>query len=146
VWLILESTPTSFAMCSDSEDVVCLAAKRSKIKWSTDPRNTYWSNDTSRFGYRMLEKMGWRNGRGLGLNEDGKSEHIKIKKKENNLGKISHIASWYYLLEFKNGYSVADTLWAWEYLLASLCGNCLWVWHFIINYTIKNSYYNVFIN
>ena len=37
----------------------------------------------------MLEKMGWIDGKGLGINEDGKKEHIKIQKKDNNLGMIT---------------------------------------------------------
>lgn len=28
-----------------------------------DPRNTAWSNDDSKFGQRMLEKMGWSKGK-----------------------------------------------------------------------------------
>lgn len=30
-----------------------------------DPRNTAWSNDDSKFGQRMLEKMGWSKGKVL---------------------------------------------------------------------------------
>ena len=34
----------------------------------------------------MLEKMGWKLGKGLGALEDGSKEHLKIKLKTNNLG------------------------------------------------------------
>ncbi|XP_032234194.1 PIN2/TERF1-interacting telomerase inhibitor 1 isoform X2 [Nematostella vectensis] len=63
-----------------------LAEKRSKQKWSHDPRNTSWSNDTSRFGYQMLEKMGWRSGKGLGAKGHGGTTHVKVSKKNNSLG------------------------------------------------------------
>lgn len=42
--------------------------------------------DKSNFGRRMLEKMGWGDGKGLGRKEDGMSTHIKIKKRQENLG------------------------------------------------------------
>ncbi|CAH6828179.1 Pinx1 [Phodopus roborovskii] len=59
---------------------------RRKQKWTVDPRNTAWSNDDSKFGQRMLEKMGWSKGKGLGAQEQGATEHIKVKVKNNNLG------------------------------------------------------------
>nr|XP_054512497.1 PIN2/TERF1-interacting telomerase inhibitor 1 isoform X4 [Pan troglodytes] len=36
---------------------------RRKQKWAVDPQNTAWSNDDSKFGQRMLEKMGWSKGK-----------------------------------------------------------------------------------
>lgn len=36
---------------------------RRKQKWSVDPRNTAWSKDESKFGQKMLEKMGWSKGK-----------------------------------------------------------------------------------
>ena len=42
--------------------------------------------DTTRFGYRMLEKMGWCKGKGLGMNEDGALEHTKVMVKKDNCG------------------------------------------------------------
>ena len=33
-----------------------------------------------------MEKFGWKEGRGLGKNEDGMSDHIKTKKREENSG------------------------------------------------------------
>jgi Pin2-interacting protein X1 len=34
----------------------------------------------------MLEKMGWQSGVGLGKNEDGRTEHIDLKFKDNLKG------------------------------------------------------------
>ncbi|XP_048154071.1 PIN2/TERF1-interacting telomerase inhibitor 1 isoform X2 [Corvus hawaiiensis] len=40
-----------------------LAEPRRRQKWSVDPRNSAWSNDDSKFGQKMLEKMGWSKGK-----------------------------------------------------------------------------------
>jgi len=53
---------------------------------SSDPNNTFWAKDQSRFGLKMLKNMGWSEGRGLGANEDGTVAHIPIKKKVTNAG------------------------------------------------------------
>ncbi|XP_026050900.1 PIN2/TERF1-interacting telomerase inhibitor 1-like [Carassius auratus] len=63
-----------------------LAEPRRKQKWSVDPRNSAWSNDESKFGQKMLERMGWSKGKGLGKSEQGSTEHIKVKVKNNSLG------------------------------------------------------------
>ncbi|KAJ2650129.1 hypothetical protein IWW40_002675 [Coemansia sp. RSA 1250] len=63
-----------------------LSEQKSRIMYAADPRNLNWSQDKSRFGFKMLEKMGWSEGKGLGLNEDGNKEHIKIKLKTNSFG------------------------------------------------------------
>ncbi|KAJ3148179.1 PIN2/TERF1-interacting telomerase inhibitor 1 [Geranomyces michiganensis] len=34
----------------------------------------------------MMQKMGWTEGKGLGINEDGLKEHVKVRLKENNFG------------------------------------------------------------
>ncbi|XP_053104846.1 PIN2/TERF1-interacting telomerase inhibitor 1 isoform X2 [Hemicordylus capensis] len=59
---------------------------RRKQKWSVDPRNSAWSKDESKFGQKMLEKMGWSKGKGLGAQEQGNTEHIKVHVKTNTLG------------------------------------------------------------
>merc|ERR1719494_373340 len=51
-----------------------------------DPRNVAWTNDTGRFGFKMLEKMGWEKGKGLGANEDGTTSHVKVSRKGDNKG------------------------------------------------------------
>eukprot|EP00117_Sycon_ciliatum_P043128 scpid42762/ scgid0963/ PIN2/TERF1-interacting telomerase inhibitor 1; 67-11-3 protein; LPTS1; Liver-related putative tumor suppressor; Pin2-interacting protein X1; TRF1-interacting protein 1 len=65
---------------------VCLAERRKKQKWGSDPRGTNWSKDKSKFGYRMLEKMGWSDGSGLGAAEAGTTSHVKVNFKNDTLG------------------------------------------------------------
>ena len=77
-----------------------------------DTQNQAWSKDTSNFGFRMLQKMGWGEGKGLGKNEDGMSAHIKMKKRGEHVGaleaRLQHVrspsllpaASHWYLLSF----------------------------------------------
>lgn len=36
----------------------------------------------------MLEKMGWSSGKGLGANEQGMTEHVKVSYKNNQSGNI----------------------------------------------------------
>lgn len=57
-----------------------------KIRVGVDPNNLQWSEDTSRFGFKMLQKMGWKQGEGLGKNGEGINEHIKVVKRQENLG------------------------------------------------------------
>jgi len=74
-----------------------LAEPRSRQKWSHDPRNVNWSSDKTKFGYQMLTKMGWSEGRGLGLNLSGNVSHIKVNKIGSNAGvglKKSHDDDW----------------------------------------------------
>jgi Pin2-interacting protein X1 len=37
-----------------------------------------------------MEKMGWQSGKGLGVNENGMTEHIKVKFKMDTKGIIEH--------------------------------------------------------
>jgi len=63
-----------------------LAEPRSRQKWSADPRNTTWSNDKSKFGYQLMTKMGWSEGKGLGANLSGETKHIAARKKKGQHG------------------------------------------------------------
>ncbi|KAF9549994.1 PIN2/TERF1-interacting telomerase inhibitor 1 [Mortierella hygrophila] len=62
------------------------AVRHAKQRLAPDPRNLHWANDTSKFGFKMMEKMGWSQGKGLGAKEDGVQEHVKVRLKENQLG------------------------------------------------------------
>ena len=44
--------------------------------------------DKTKYGYRMLQRMGWEEGKGLGSEEEGPKEHIKVKVKRDNQGKL----------------------------------------------------------
>ncbi|CBJ48456.1 conserved unknown protein [Ectocarpus siliculosus] len=77
-----------------------------------DTQNQAWKNDKSKFGLKMMQKMGWTEGKGLGKNEDGVSEHVKVSKKSNNLGlgathDSSGAAGWASAADVK-GFSAAE--------------------------------------
>ncbi|KAJ1643706.1 hypothetical protein IWQ61_010497 [Dispira simplex] len=63
-----------------------LAEPKSKQTYSDDPNNKAWLNDKSNFGFRLLQKMGWKEGKGLGAKEDGITKHLGVTKKRDNLG------------------------------------------------------------
>lgn len=63
-----------------------LAGTKIKQRFGNDPRNTNWSNDTSRFGHQYLAKMGWQQGSGLGLVSHALTTHVKVSIKDDNLG------------------------------------------------------------
>ncbi|EFN76107.1 Pin2-interacting protein X1 [Harpegnathos saltator] len=58
-----------------------LAESRRKKKWSIDPQGKRWSKDNDKIGQKMLEKMGWTSGKGLGINEQGITEHVRVNKR-----------------------------------------------------------------
>lgn len=51
-----------------------------------DTLNSAWKNNKSRFGYKMLQKMGWSEEKGLGKNETGEVNAVKLKKREDGVG------------------------------------------------------------
>ena len=51
-----------------------------------DHRNSSWANDTSSFGQKMLMKMGWKQGNGLGKNQQGTSDNLRAVRRAENLG------------------------------------------------------------
>ena len=46
----------------------------------------YCAPDGDGFGKKLMEKMGWKKGKGLGRAEDGIREHIKVAFKNDNAG------------------------------------------------------------
>lgn len=56
---------------------------------TSNPDGHAWVHDKSKFGLKMLTKMGWSEGKGLGANEDGNTAHVKVKHKQDLLGMIS---------------------------------------------------------
>jgi Pin2-interacting protein X1 len=50
-----------------------------------DTQNIAWSRDSNRFGRKLMEKMGWAEGKGLGKNEDGMASHVVVKKRPDQL-------------------------------------------------------------
>jgi hypothetical protein len=51
-----------------------------------DTLNTNWKDDKKGFGFRMLQKMGWKEDKGLGKNESGITTNVKVSKREEGLG------------------------------------------------------------
>ncbi|QLL30218.1 hypothetical protein HG536_0A00350 [Torulaspora globosa] len=81
-----------------------LAATRTKQRFGLDPRNTAWSNDTSRFGHTMLEKFGWKPGMGLGMvPAESHKSHIKVTIKDDTVGLGAKIKRKERKDEFDNG-------------------------------------------
>ncbi|KAJ8982238.1 hypothetical protein NQ317_013540 [Molorchus minor] len=63
-----------------------LAERKRKQKWSLNPRGKDWAQDANKFGQKMLEKMGWQQGKGLGAKEDGITDNIKVSYKNDSKG------------------------------------------------------------
>ena len=59
-------------------DSVSLAEPRRRQKWTLNPRGNLWANDESKFGQKLMEKMGWEKGKGLGAKENGRVEVITL--------------------------------------------------------------------
>jgi len=57
-----------------------------KEKWSQDPNGEAWARDEDKFGKRMLESMGWTDGKGLGADESGATSHVRVKKRGAKIG------------------------------------------------------------
>lgn len=48
--------------------------------------------DKDKFGHKMMEKMGWSSGKGLGRDLSGVTSHIGVRKKKDNSGTFSQVA------------------------------------------------------
>ncbi|CAL1262262.1 unnamed protein product [Larinioides sclopetarius] len=55
-------------------------------KFDLNPRGELWRKDENRFGHKFLSKFGWSQGKGLGKNEDGIAENLKVRIKLGNTG------------------------------------------------------------
>ncbi|GMF28479.1 unnamed protein product [Phytophthora lilii] len=49
-------------------------------------QNMAWAADTSKFGFKMLVKMGWSAGKGVGKDLQGQATHVKVARRSENLG------------------------------------------------------------
>jgi len=63
-----------------------LAGDRKKQRWSHDPRGKQWSADKNKISNKIMEKMGWKDGDGLGANGTGRIDPVGVKYKMDNLG------------------------------------------------------------
>ncbi|XP_062131525.1 uncharacterized protein LOC133842456 isoform X1 [Drosophila sulfurigaster albostrigata] len=63
-----------------------LAEPRRRKKYNLCPRGKALYEDSARFGTKMLEKMGWSKGRGLGANEDGSQDFVRVRFKNDAEG------------------------------------------------------------
>jgi len=66
-----------------------LAEPRRRQKWALNPRGNLWSKDEDKLGNKMMEKMGWKSGDGLGATNQGIKDPITIKSNSDNRG-IGH--------------------------------------------------------
>eukprot|EP01099_Mayorella_cantabrigiensis_P003591 TRINITY_DN2726_c0_g1_i2.p1 TRINITY_DN2726_c0_g1~~TRINITY_DN2726_c0_g1_i2.p1 ORF type:complete len:317 (+),score=97.51 TRINITY_DN2726_c0_g1_i2:100-1050(+) len=53
--------------------------KKKLLFKSPDPQNLNWSQDTNTFGKKLMSDLGWRGG-GLGANQDGNPDFVKVKR------------------------------------------------------------------
>ncbi len=55
------------------------------VDMAANTRDSF-SADKGGFGFKMLQKMGWSEGKGLGKNEDGRVKHVKVALRADNVG------------------------------------------------------------
>lgn len=63
-----------------------LAEPRRRQKWLISPRGKPLHEDADNFGNKMLMKMGWSHGKGLGATESGEKEFVKVNFKNDKMG------------------------------------------------------------
>lgn len=61
-------------------------ASSSSQATAPDTLNSHWKQSKSNFGFKMLQKMGWSEEKGLGKDETGIVDAIKIKKRDTSIG------------------------------------------------------------
>ncbi|XP_055838056.1 PIN2/TERF1-interacting telomerase inhibitor 1 isoform X2 [Episyrphus balteatus] len=63
-----------------------LAGPRQKKRYILTPKGKPLFEDNDRFGTKMLEKMGWSKGKGLGKSENGQQDFVRLKFKADDQG------------------------------------------------------------
>ncbi|KAJ3896112.1 hypothetical protein GG344DRAFT_85407 [Lentinula edodes] len=63
-----------------------LSGRKIKQRIGPDPRNLAWADDASKFGANYLAKFGWDSSKGLGVEGQGRTSHIKVSQKLDMLG------------------------------------------------------------
>jgi len=75
-----------------------LSDMRKRQKWSLNPRGNLWAQDDSKVGQKLMEKMGWSKGKGLGKSEQGDVDHITVQFKDREdvkgVGFEGHDGTW----------------------------------------------------
>jgi Pin2-interacting protein X1 len=51
-----------------------------------DTQNKAWRSDKNSFAQKLLAKMGWTEGKGLGKREDGIVDHVRVKRRIDSAG------------------------------------------------------------
>lgn len=65
-----------------------LAEPRRKQRLSIDPQNVNWRHGNDNVGKKLLQRMGWTDGKGIGKMEQGSADNIKLKVNYTNSGKF----------------------------------------------------------
>ena len=64
-----------------------LAGEKRRQRIAFDPNNQQWTlNKQGNYGAKIMNKMGWKHGHGLGRSLDGKTGIVKAKVKKNTRG------------------------------------------------------------
>jgi len=79
-------------MSAQPAERVAASARGSLASLLPDTQNLAWRSDSTSFAQRMLAKMGWREGRGLGKREDGVVAHVRVKRRLDAAGVGAELA------------------------------------------------------